>query len=164
MPRILKIALLAVGLAAAGFLTYQTWRPSAEQPMPRPVVKGVLATPATAGEIVGQYYTGDGLGRRVELTLQGDGTYEAVSEGCAGRLGSIRGRWSLTSTRLAFIHPEDTNSAQYALKQTLANLEVQRFRGHWIFVPTGGDYRQYYEQFGVDRFSCFQNVKHLYGW
>ena len=125
----------------------------------RKVKKGNWDSPANAGELVGQYYTGDGLGYNINLTLKPEGTYEAVLRGCLGIYGTEAGRWSLIATQIVFTPSNET----VRMREFLTNLDIMKFRGHWIFLSTNEGYRTYYEEFGVDRFSCFQNTGNIFG-
>ena len=53
-------------------------------------------------DLQGTYYSGDGLGRMVHVSLQPDGTFVSVWEGCLGLYGRAEGVWRLEGERLTF--------------------------------------------------------------
>lgn len=55
-----------------------------------------------AAELPGQYYSGDGLGYNVTVTLNSDGTYISDWQGCLGTYGSASGTWHLSDDQLVF--------------------------------------------------------------
>lgn len=53
-------------------------------------------------ELVGDYYSGDGLGVNITIALHDDGTFEGQWLGCLGDYGTSSGRWRLRGEQLVF--------------------------------------------------------------
>ncbi|WP_312769680.1 hypothetical protein [Pseudoxanthomonas mexicana] len=64
------------------------------------------ATDATVrthvSELSGTYYSGDGLGRLVYITLRPDGTFASDWQGCLGVYGEATGSWQLQGDQIIF--------------------------------------------------------------
>jgi hypothetical protein len=116
------------------------------------VKKATLEMPADAKAISGSYYRGDGTGYNIYLTLKRDGSYAAEWHGCLGKYGDASGTWRLDGDRITFSPSSETDM----MKDHLRTLDVMRFEGDWIFLPTAKDDREFYDKWGVCRFSCFQ--------
>ena len=159
MTRTLKVSSLATGLIGAVLVFYLVWLRPPTHESSRKVEKGNRDSPSNAGALAGQYYTGDGLGYNINLTLKPEGTYEAEWRGCLGIYGTAAGRWSLIATHIVFTPSNET----VRMRESLTNLNIMKFRGNWIFLSMDDVYQKYYEEFGVDRFSCFQNTGNIFG-
>lgn len=157
MTRTLK-ALLAAGVLGLGgtaaAIRYAAWSESAAEAAyrPAPPLKGVNERLDDASVLAGQYYCGDGKGYSLDLTLAADGHYAATWRGCLGTYGKADGKWKLVTNHVIFAPDRETDMMVGHLRA----LEVLKFQGHWIFVPEEKRRRQYYEQCGVNRSSCFQ--------
>lgn len=119
---------------------------------PRLVKKASAETPSDAKAISGSYYRGDGKGYNIYLTLKPNGSYAAEWHGCLGKYGDASGTWRLDGSRIAFSPSSETDM----MKGHLQALDVQRFEGDWIFLPTSERDREFYDKWGVSRYSCFQ--------
>ena len=85
-------------------------------------------------------------------------TYSATWLGCVGTYGEASGEWHLDGDRIAFHASREADM----MRGQLTNLDILRFRDHWIFLPTDKQGRSSYEQFGVSTFSCYQNTNSIY--
>ena len=112
--------------------------------------KGKPAAPPNAKAVAGNYYRGDGTGYNIYLTLKADGKYTAEWHGCLGKYGEASGLWTLKDKKIAF----KPSNEQGMIKGHLKTLDILQFRGKWIFVPS--DDRDFYDKYGVSRYSCFQ--------
>lgn len=113
---------------------------------------GTPGTPSNAVAVAGSYYRGDGLGYNVSLTLEANGNYSAEWHGCLGKYGEASGKWSLADARITFTPSKEEDM----MKGHLKSLDVLKFQGDWILVPTEKHEREFYDKMGVSRFSCFQ--------
>ena len=59
-------------------------------------------------QMVGRYYSGDGLGRMVWVNLEADGSYTAEWEGCLGVYGDSKGRWQVQGDQVVFSPSEES--------------------------------------------------------
>lgn len=114
------------------------------------IEKGTPEAPPDAKAIAGDYYRGDGTGYNIYLTLDANGQYKAKWRGCLGVYGEASGRWTLKDKQIFFAFSKETGMMQGHLKE----LDILKFKGGWIFVPTND--REFYDKWGVDRYSCFQ--------
>jgi hypothetical protein len=114
------------------------------------IEKGEPAAPPNAKAVVGSYYSGDGLGYNIALTLKEDGSYSAEWHGCLGKYGDASGTWRLSDKRIVLTPKKETDM----MKDHLKNLDVLKYKGGWIFVRA--DHRDFYDKHGVSRYSCFQ--------
>src|SRR2546423_9879807 len=119
--------------------------PCAEEPE-----KGTPEARANAKAVAGTYYRGDGAGYNIYLTLKENGKYTAEWHGCLGKNGEASGQWTLADKRITF----NPSREEDMMKGHLKKLDVLKFRGQWIFVPS--DDRQFYDKYGVSRYSCYQ--------
>lgn len=55
-------------------------------------------------DMPGRYYSGDGLGRLVYVTLEPNGTFTSDWQGCLGAYGQAGGTWRLEGDQLVFEH------------------------------------------------------------
>ena len=62
---------------------------------------------AAPGQLPGTYYSGDGLGRMVTVTLQPDGTYFGDWQGCLGVYGEANGTWKLQGDQIIFASTDE---------------------------------------------------------
>ena len=114
---------------------------------------GMSESPPNSTSVAGSYYCGDGLGHNVLVTLEHDGTYTATLHGCLGLYGMASGQWTLKEDRIALMASKEVGEVKLKLK----SLDVLKFKGQWIFVDA--DSREFYNEFGVLRSSCFQQQK-----
>lgn len=112
--------------------------------------KGTPEAPPNARAVAGNYYRGDGTGYNIYLTLKADGKYTAEWRGCLGKYGEASGQWTLKDKQITFKPSEEKDM----MKGHLRSLDVLKFKGEWIFVPT--EDRDFYDKWGVSRYSCFQ--------
>ena len=119
--------------------------------------KGTPEAPKSAKAVSGTYYRGDGLGYNVSLTLKENGKYTAEWHGCLGKYGEASGTWSLADKRITFAPAKEED----AMKGHLRSLDVLKFKGDWIFVPTEKRDREFYDKWGVSRSSCFQRKEKI---
>ena len=112
--------------------------------------KGTPAAPANAKDVAGSYYRGDGTGYNIYLTLKENGKYTAEWHGCLGKYGEASGQWTLADKRVVFKPAKEKDM----MKGHLKSLDVLRYKGQWIFVPS--DDREFYDKYGVTRYACFQ--------
>lgn len=112
--------------------------------------KGTAEAPSNSKAVAGSYYRGDGTGYNIYLTLVEDGTYTAKWLGCLGEYGTASGRWALADKLIKFQPGKQTGN----MKGHLKSLDVLRYKGQWIFVPS--DDRDFYDKHGVSPYSCFQ--------
>jgi hypothetical protein len=57
-------------------------------------------------ELVADYYSGDGLGCNITLSLREDGNFSAKWTGCLGEYGNASGRWGRSGDRVMFVNRE----------------------------------------------------------
>ena len=112
--------------------------------------KGTPEAPRDAKAVAGSYYRGDGIGYNIYLTLKENGEYTAEWHGCLGKYGEASGQWTLTDKRIVFRPAKEEDM----MKGHLKSLDVLRYKGQWIFVPS--DDHEFYDKYGVSRYSCFQ--------
>jgi hypothetical protein len=112
--------------------------------------KGTPEAPPNAKAVAGNYYRGDGTGYNIYLTLLKNGTYTAQWRGCLGEYGTASGTWAVTEKRIVLKPVKEKDM----MKGHLKVLDVLRYKGQWIFVPS--DDRDFYDKYGVSRYSCFQ--------
>src|SRR5262245_11620064 len=112
--------------------------------------KGTPEGPPNAKAVAGSYYRGNGTAYNIYLTLNADGRYTAEWHGCLGKYGEASGQWTLKNKQITF----KPSKEQDMMKGHLKSLDVLKFKGEWIFVPT--DDRNFYDKWGVSRYSCFQ--------
>lgn len=55
-------------------------------------------------DLPGRYYSGDGLGRLVYVTLEPNGAFTGNWEGCLGVYGQAEGTWRLEGDQVVFEH------------------------------------------------------------
>lgn len=118
---------------------------------------GVPDSPEFAEALAGEYYRGDGTGFNITLHLKPDGKYEAEWHGCLGKYGEASGTWSRNGSRVTFTASEEKDM----MKGHLRSLDVAEFGGDWILVPTDERDREFYDRYGVSRYSCFQRTEKL---
>jgi hypothetical protein len=114
--------------------------------------KGEPAAPPNANAVTGSYYCGDGTGYNVTLTLRVDGGYSAQWDGCLGKYGDASGHWKLSDKRIELTPKNETGM----MKGHLKTLDVLKYKDGWIFVRA--DDRDFYDKYGVSRYSCFQKT------
>jgi hypothetical protein len=114
--------------------------------------EGTPAAPTSAKAVSGAYYRGDGLGYNVSLTLRKNGKYTAEWRGCLGKYGEASGTWRLNDKRITLSPSKEDG----LMKGHLKSLDVLKFNGDWILVSTEQRDREFYDKWGVSRFSCFQ--------
>lgn len=119
--------------------------------------KGIPEAPTSAETVSGSYYRGDGLGYNVSLTLKENGDYAAEWHGCLGKYGVGSGTWQLTDKRISFAPTKEEGM----MEGHLQSLDVMKFKGDWILVPTEKRDREFYDKWGISGFSCFQNGKNI---
>ena len=119
--------------------------------------KGTPEAPANAKAVAGTYYRGDGLGYNVSLTLKENGKYNAEWHGCLGKYGEASGKWTVAGNRITFTPAKEEGM----MKGYLQSLDVLRFKGDSILVPTDSRDREFYNGSGVSRFSCFQKASNI---
>jgi hypothetical protein len=112
--------------------------------------RGTPEAPPNAKAVAGSYYRGDGTGYNIYLTLKTDGKYTAEWHGCLGKYGEASGQWTLKDKQITFKPSKEKDM----MKGHLKALDILKFKGKWIFVPT--DDRDFYDKWGVSRCSCFQ--------
>ena len=163
MSRVIKIT-LAMGAVCATALVYYLVRPEPlatnthEEPYDYKPQKGVAGCPSDAKGLAGGYYTGDGTGYNVYLTLNAKGTYTAEWLGCLGTYGEASGDWKLTNTQVVFNPSKETDM----MRGHLRRLDVLKFQGHWILLSSDKDDREFYDKLGVCAGSCFQNTNNIF--
>jgi len=119
--------------------------------------KGTPAAPPDAKAVAGSYYRGDGLGYNITLTLDQDGEYTADWRGCLGNYGVASGKWSLSGKRIILAPSYEEG----LMKGHLKSLDVLKYEGDWILLPTDKRERAFYEERGVTRYSCFQKRERI---
>lgn len=86
----------------------------------------------SSDQLVGRYYSGDGLGRMVWVDLEPDGSYTAEWEGCLGVYGGSRGAWQAEGDQVVFNPREESGN----LSGHLSTATTIRHRGELGFVRT----------------------------
>jgi hypothetical protein len=163
MSRVLKIT-FAFGVVCASAIGYYLVRPepvvaeSRNETFVYKPQKGVSERPADAKTLAGRYYRGDGTGYNIYLALNPDGTYEAEWRGCLGTYGEAAGDWKLEGTQIVFTPSKETDM----MRSHLRGLDVLKFQGHWIFLSTEKNDREFYDKWGVSTHSCFQNTNSIF--
>ena len=117
------------------------------------VEKGVPADPQNTKAVGGSYYCGDGKGYNVTLKLEESGSYSAEWRGCLGKYGEASGIWKLSGKQIVLTSKKETEMMQGHLK----TLDILKYKDDWIFVRSDG--RDFYDKYGVSRYSCFQKVE-----
>ena len=83
-------------------------------------------------ELPGTYYSGDGLGRNVTVSIRPDGTYYSDWQGCLGVYGESDGTWTLQGEQLTF----SPLNAKDMLAGYLTSATTIRHDGRLGFVRT----------------------------
>lgn len=159
MSRVLKFAIVFGTICAYGVVIYAAqieW--FALSHYDGRLQRGVVGLPHSAKDLAGTYYTGDGTGYNIYLTLMADETYSATCKGCLGTYGESSGEWRTDGDRITFQSSRETDMMRGHFK----DLDILHFRDHWIFLPTDNQDRLGYEQFGVSRLCCYQNTNSIY--
>lgn len=117
--------------------------------------KGTPEAPSEPGEVLGEYYRGDGMGYNVTLVLSENGRYSAVWHGCLGKYGEANGRWEVKEKQITL----DPMHEEGSLEGHLSVLDVLRYEEGWIFVRA--DDRDFYDKHGISRYSVFQRSERL---
>jgi len=143
IPRALAVPLGILFLLVGAVLAL-----CAEEPQ-----KGTPEVPPNPKAVAGNYYRGDGTGYNIYLTLKENGKYTAEWHGCLGKYGEASGQWTLAGKSITFKASKEKDM----MKGHLKSLDVLKFRGQWIFVPS--DDRQFYDKYGVSRYSCYQKTE-----
>ncbi len=121
------------------------------EPLPNSSPKfGVTVAPANSDSLVGKYYSVDGLGMNVVLTLNVDSTYSADWHGCLGKYGDASGLWNISDT-LLILTPANEDGAMTGYLRAFI---VQRFEDVWILIRPE-DFPDYQKR-GVSRYVCYQ--------
>ena len=89
------------------------------------------AAPITESALVGKWYTGDGLGYNVDLTLRADSSYDAVWTGCLGTYGTAKGRWHFDGRKLTFAPTDEKDM----MRNHLRTLTVIPDKHKIVLVP-----------------------------
>ena len=110
-----------------------------------------LPTAIETNILAGTYYTGDGLGYNLALTLDSDGQYSCMWRGCLGVYGTATGTWSVATNTL---HLSPKTATGMLKDKPLPPLDVLMFQGRYIFVDP--KFRGFFLKYGPDRSSCFQ--------
>jgi len=114
------------------------------------------ATDATvrthASQMAGTYYSGDGLGRMVTVTLRPDGTFSSDWQGCLGVYGEAAGSWQLQGDQIIFSPATEHDAlAGYLRRATTIqhdgrlgfaraqDVEHEKISQDLVFYKQGGD-------------------------
>ncbi len=108
---------------------------------------------ATLHPFAGNYFRGNGTGYNIALDLRPDGSYDAQWRGCLGIYGTARGKWSIIDGDQIVLSPRKETDM---MKGHLKRLDVSKYQGDVILIPT--DDREFYDEHGPSRYSCFQLV------
>jgi hypothetical protein len=163
MSRVIRIT-LALWALCAGAIGYYLVRPgsgiapASSDALEYEPQKGVAERPADTRVLAGHYYRGDGTGYNVHLTLGSDGAYSAEWQGCLGIYGEAAGDWKLADELVVFTPSKEIDM----MRRHLRALEVMKFQGNWILVPTDKSDREFYDKWGVSTYSCFQNTNSIF--
>jgi hypothetical protein len=111
---------------------------------------GVPVPASVAKQFCGTYYTGDGLGCNIHLTLHPDGIYKGDWYGCLGHYGSATGNWSVSNNILTFSPFQEAEMMKGYLRQ----LDVVQTEGRVVFVEPRN--RAHFKEYGICRLWCFQ--------
>jgi hypothetical protein len=145
MKRILFCSVIAV-VVGGGVVSYH----AAEKQPPK-----VPVPAADAAKFAGTYYTGDGLGVNINLTLKPDGSYAADWQGCLGPYGEASGNWRGTGKTLTLSPVNATDM----MKDFTKTLDVVERDGRVVFVRP--DWRAFFKKYGIRRGSCFQRTDQM---
>jgi hypothetical protein len=105
--------------------------------------------------MAGAYYTGDGLGYNLLLTVNTNMTYSCIWRGCLGVYGTATGTWTTVTNQLKLTPSTETEMLK---KKSLRSLDILLYRDAYIFVDP--DWRSFFIQYGPDcRGSCFQKTE-----
>jgi hypothetical protein len=150
---------IAFGALLAAPLIYALIRLQLQELEPQEFTpaKGTLAIPADAKVLAGHYYKGDGI-VSCDLDLNPDMTYTMELWGCGGSDGRSSGRWSLTNSKVVFA-PAEQSGVFAGPRQ---EMNVLRFRQHWVLLSDAKSAQESYREWGVSRYSCFQNTNFIY--
>jgi hypothetical protein len=104
----------------------------------------------TAGQLVGDYSLGDGLGYNLNLVLKEGGNFECTWTGCLGVYGTARGQWAMQEDGLK-LSPQ---MSEGILKdQPLDRLRLLSFQQNYLLVQQR-DF-DWFKQHGPDTRCCF---------
>ncbi|MCG6116960.1 MAG: hypothetical protein MEQ07_02035 [Aquimonas sp.] len=77
---------------------------------------------ASPEQLVGRYYSGDGLGYNVWVQLAADGSYSADWHGCLGVYGEASGQWQAEGDQVVFL-PEQENELLVGHLRTVTTVQ-----------------------------------------
>jgi hypothetical protein len=124
---------------------------------PLPATQPVSAIPTTlpAGgvidrHLVADYYTGDGLGYNLLLSLREDGTFTCKWLGCLGDYGHATGNWARAGDRVIFVNRDSTDQLKDYLRGATV---VDGVEFPAIVLDQEHDS---YQKNGLSRFSALQ--------
>jgi hypothetical protein len=154
------VALVGVGTVLIGCGRDGT--PDAEARRSRVAIAPATAPAATAATapsvgivdrgLVADYYTGDGLGYNIQLSLRADGTFSATWYGCVGNYGDASGNWVRAGDRVTF----DNRASKGRLANHLRGAIIVKGDGFPALVLDQG--RKFYDEHGLSRVSALQRA------
>ena len=119
---------------------------------PYDTVSGVsVASNATADVLAGTYYTGDGLGYNLHLTLAANGAFNCTWQGCLGVYGTATGAWTVAGSQIVLKPTKETDMLK---DRPLRVLDVLVRSNQYIFVKA--DDNGFFLKHGPSEYSCFQ--------
>jgi hypothetical protein len=137
------------------------WRHPSQDTAARPPVAPSVGTAAAATSpspaaidrgLVADYYTGDGLGYNIQLSLRADGAFSATWYGCVGNYGKASGNWVRAGDRVTF----HNRASKGRLANYLRGATVVKGDGFPALVLDQG--RTLYDKYGLARFSALQRA------
>lgn len=103
--------------------------------------------------LVADYYTGDGMGYNLDLSLLADGTYSCTWTGCMGPYGNASGVWARSGDSVSFINRESTGALTNYLRGATV-VDGGRFPA--LVLEQG---QEYYRKYGLDEYSALQRER-----
>jgi hypothetical protein len=103
-----------------------------------------------AGQLIGEYYVGDGLGYNLYLVLKDGGKFECTWRGCLGAYGTASGKWVIRESGLTIT----TQKADGILQdRQLDRLRIFSFQKNYLLLQERD--LDWFKKHGPDTHCCF---------
>jgi hypothetical protein len=153
-PRILMY-LIAPLLACAGLWASCQAPPRRQPTQPKTFFDPAATQPNVKADpaLVADYYSGDGLGYNLSLSLDNDASFKCTWTGCLGVYGTASGWWYREDDRVRFV----TREATEMLVGYLKSADIVPGGQHAALVLP--QMRDFYDKHGMSRLSALQRYE-----
>jgi hypothetical protein len=107
--------------------------------------------------LAGDYYSGDGLGYNLYLTIKESGRYQCSWSGCLGTYGRCSGRWSAAAMTLILTTDKSEGVFESKPLGPLSPLMVIALGDHYMLVEKG--HREFFDECGPSNYACLHQEK-----